>query len=279
MPIFTVHRRASIALVVSWSLPLVAQSSSYHMELVDVAPEITQIVLVNDSSQPIEAFHVLEKCDAGDAWWSRDALSGPGGPRSTSSDIHGAHGRFSQTIGVEPGGRWDGQYLPKSNGYECGERADAIIFADGSYEGDEAAVCSLMAKRDGVTSALKYWTDKFEGENPDGSTLSSIFAEAKRRKAEDDVRMSTYRIHVNTEPEPPQREYWLGRLLVDQNLLVHLPKEFPSDKASAIFLHAAGFIGDWKEKFDKDTSMKKLSLIFRPISMPAEQSAETAAQP
>jgi hypothetical protein len=87
MPIFTVCGRASIMLVVSWSLPLVAQSSNYHMEFVDIAPGITQIVLVNDSSQPIEAFHVLEQCDAGDGWWGRDALSGAGGPRSTSSDI------------------------------------------------------------------------------------------------------------------------------------------------------------------------------------------------
>jgi hypothetical protein len=83
-----------------------------------------------------------------------------------------------------------------------------------------------MAQGDGVAAALKYWAEQFKGENPDGSTLSSIFAEAKRRKAEDDVRMNTYRIYVNTEPEPLLREYWLGRLLVDQNLLFTFPRNF-----------------------------------------------------
>jgi len=34
-----------------------------------------------------------------------------------------------------------------------------------------------------------------------------------------------------------------------------------------------------QEKFDNDISMKKLSLIFPPTSVPAEHSAETAAQP
>ena len=279
MPILTVRGRASIMLVVSSGLPLIAQSSNYHMELVDVGPGITNTVLVNDSSQPIEAFHVLEKCDAGDGWWDRDVLSGPGAPGGTSSDIHGAHGRFSRTIGVEPGGRWDGQHLGKDKGRECQERADAVIFADGSYEGDEASVRSLMAQRDGVAAELKYWAEKFKGENPDGSTLSSILAEARRRKKEDDAWLNSYRLYVNTEPEPLLREYWLGRWLVDQNLLVHLPEELPADKASAIFIHAAGFIGDWKEKFDNDVSMKKLSLIFQPISVTSGDSAETAAQP
>jgi hypothetical protein len=284
MPLSTALERVSVVLIVSSCLPLFAQNSSYHLEVLQDPPHL--VVLVNDSKQPIEGFHVLEKCETRDRWWSRDALTNAGGPHGTTSDIHGAHTRFSQTIGVEPGGRWDGQpqtvekvwerATNETSSFECLERIDAVIFADGSWDGDEAALRSLMAQRDGVAAGLKYWAEKYAGENPDGSTLSSIIAEAKRRQAEDEAWIRQYASRRGAEMEPLLQEYWTGRFLVDANVL---PREVPVVNVSGVFRHATGWIGDWQEKLDNDVSLKKLRVAFPATAVPTETAGRSATNP
>jgi len=80
---------------------LVAQISGCHIELSDINPQITQIVLVNDSNQPIEAFRISQQCKSGAPYSRNDALDGP----DTMGAIDGENGSPSRTIGVEPGGK------------------------------------------------------------------------------------------------------------------------------------------------------------------------------
>lgn len=255
-------------------VPSGAQSLNFH---VDVS-ESGQISLVNDSAKPIEAFHLFERCKAwGEPnWFIRDALESPG---TTTSDIHGANLRFSQTIGVEPGGRWDVASLPQpqSERADCEGRVDAVIFADGGYEGKAAGVRAVQAFRDGILASLNYWSDTFARENPDGSNLASLLADAKRRQSDSRNGFLKF-LPPSGESEPPLAAYWTGRNLVELNIVARLSKKSDSEKASGDYQHIRGFIERWRNKIDGDTSMKKLTSEFPAVSENSDQPGPIGSQ-
>jgi hypothetical protein len=274
MSLRTVRSTAfSFLMLLAW-LPLVAQTSSYHTTLSNDASGAPQIILVNDSNTPIEAFHILQQCQSGGSWSSRDALDGPG---MTASAIQGANGGQSQTLGVQPNGTWNAGFKTQIGANVCGVVIDALFFADGSYQGKDAVVRSLKARRDGIAAGVSYWTNRFSALPPSGSNLSPLLAEATRLEAADLAMQNNYPFNpVSDVAEPLLRAYWAGKYQVDSNVANLLTQDLASTPASGNPPDVAGFIAGWQQMINSDLSMQKLNSTFPPITAPAGNSGNTS---
>jgi hypothetical protein len=260
-------------------LPLIAQSSDYHLEFADRVNGPARVILVNDSEKSIEAYYPFQRCKSGATYYGgQDVLDVPG----VDNSLHGAGGSGPRSV-LEPGGRWETVISPSAgstssvstssgstsgDGAErCEPRIDAIIFADGSFDGNAEFVKALKARRDGTVAAVNYWADRFSHENPDGSGLGVLLADANRLYAEDGTRQRKYRLNLpNDDPPPLLREYWHARFHVDQNVAHFLAHDLSKETASENLHLAAGFIDEWKKKIDSDAAMRKLNSEFPPIT-------------
>jgi hypothetical protein len=271
-----------LAVTPGW-LPLAAQSSSYHTQLSNDTNGRSRIILVNDSDKPIEAYHASQRCQAGGVYSSEDVLDHPG---VTSGSIHGPDGERAPRSGfVERGGRWDTFMSittnPSNNSAEkCDTRIEAVLFADGSYEGKEAVARGLKARRDGIRASVSYWENKFNSEDPDGSSLAVLHAEAKRIVSENRVKLNKYQFNLLKDDSPSLlHQYWAGRLQVDTNVAGHFPSDASEEKQSGSFHYLANYIHTWKTKIDNDVAMKRLDTVFPPFSEPARISERAPDKP
>jgi hypothetical protein len=263
--------------ILGW-LPLTAQTSSYHLVSDDRATGSSKVTLVNDSEKAIDAYGAFQRCRSrrkiGASNWSydsKDILQG-------FINVHGARGgRPPRTGMIEPGGRWDTSLFVSPPNGVCDSQIGAVLFTDGSFEGTDTAVRALKAQRDGMAASVNYWADRISRENPDGSTLGSFLDEIRRRVRDDQTKQHRYRIGTGDVP-PPLWDYWAGRLYVDQNIDQGLPRNLSEEKASQNFHRVADEINAWKKKIDSNVAMRKLNLLFPPISDPAE-TGDRAEQP
>lgn len=253
-------------------LPLAAQSSSYHLEFEDRGPGHQDVFLVNDSEKPIEAFGISQRCYkpgteervGGGGHASRDILDFFLG---ASSDMRSADGSPERRGGLETGGRWrTGLAILAENG-DCQAQINAVLFSDGSFEGEDTAVRGLKARRDGLAAAVNYWADQVSREKPDGSTLDALQAELKQRIADDKAKARKYppdNIHGDTSAL--FWHYWSGWLQVERNIELNFPKELSQEKASQNFRKIADEIGQWKKKIDGNLALQKLNVVFPAVS-------------
>jgi hypothetical protein len=251
------------------------------VELSDFSPTQTDIRLVNDSRQPIEAFYVSQHRDLCGAYSIHDALQGWG---STQGDIHGADSRPYRGASVEPGGWWNGgfvsHYTDNNGDHECLVEIDAVIFGDGSYEGKEEVVQGLKAYRDGIRASVNDWSEKLKGESWDESSLSTLSAEAALREAGDRHQQSKYPFNpIRDETKPLMRWYWEGREQVEENTAIQLSSKLTGEEATGRIQKVAHIIALWKKKIDNDLSLQRLDAKFPPISESDEDSANFAVQP
>jgi hypothetical protein len=150
-------------------LPSPAQQHSYHT----VNPDDVHFILVNDSKKTIEAFHAREHCGELFGWMIRDSLS----LNILSKYEFGATESMQDRM-VKPGGRFVSILSLINSRERCEEAVDAVIFSDGSYEGEEQALRGLQDERAGITESIKYWADRFRREKSDGSSAKSMFADS-----------------------------------------------------------------------------------------------------
>jgi hypothetical protein len=247
MPSFPLRQLAlCIPLIVGY-LPLAAQSSSYHLEF-----ESQGLVLVNDSEKVIEAYMVREACDKFAGFTARILYVGTHGGRSA----------------VIKSGERRNLGISRPDDQSCDQLVDAVIFADGSFEGKEAAVRSLKAHSDGIAASVNYWVDRISRENPDGSTLASLLDEIKRRIANDKAQAGRYPAHLERETPPPLWEYWEGRWAVDHSLEERFQREWTAMKADEALHRARDYMVKRKADIDGDEGLQKLNTAFPPIAEP-----------
>jgi hypothetical protein len=173
---------------------------------------------------------------------------------------------------LETGARWrTGISIFPENG-DCQTQVTAVLFSDGSFEGDDAGVRGLKARRDGLAAAAHYWADRISREKPDGSTLEALHDEAKERIAEDQMNQRRYPFGiVNGDPPPLLWHYWSGRLQVESNVELFFKKDQNQEKASEKFRTAADSIHQWKKKIDSNFALQKLNTIFPPVAEPEDR--------
>jgi hypothetical protein len=249
------------------------------MKLPKDYPRTRWVSLVNDSSKQIEAYDSLELSPDGGfcAETSEDFLTYP----APMANVFGADGKESRGRGVEQGGRWDLGYLGiDPHGKECEPKAVAVIFVDGSYEGDEVMVRGLKAHRDGVAAALNYWSQEMVGKEPNKANLADLLDHTGNRLKKDGMEEMKY-LHSMTDDEVEKlfREYWSGRCEVDQFLKYQLSSG-PTDDAEAArkFQQLVRLLNTWRTLMDKAVSMNELNIKYPPISDPVEPSDHTSKQ-
>lgn len=253
---------------------LKGQSRSYHVELSessiksDSGNKVSNVVVVNDSDKPIEAFHLTKRCETvsggnrveGGA--RHDTLFGPG----TQEGFYGPDGKMKmQSSVVQPRGRFvSGTTIfsgPETQ--ECDAQVDAAIFADGSYEGDEAQIRGLEARRDGIEVTIGYWANRLDPEDASERNLNSVLTEAKLRAANEGVQAQH---HISWNPDYPDASaawnYWTGRDEADLFLVTNLPAYINDDASAARYKSVANDVRRWRENIEGNLAKKKLDAIF-----------------
>lgn len=247
--------------ILGW-LPLAAQSSNYHLEYTDHATG-RDAILVNDSEKPIEAFAISQRCykprGGSGAKTSRDILESFGG---VSSDIRTADGSPARRGVLETGWRWGTSMEVSPEKGDCREQIVAVLFSDGSFEGEDAGVRGLKAHRDGLAAATHYWADRIKQARPNIASLEALHEALKRRKAEDERKRNMYPIHLDDESLPLPWQYWAGWTLVEGNIEGNFLKGLSQEKASEDFRRMSDAIDQWKKKIDGNLALQKLNGVF-----------------
>lgn len=257
-----------------WSSPLLAQGRGYHMELSDGTSGWA--ILVNDSQKIIEAYHFSAKCLSagrlkGATEYSYDALQNSG--TSMGVPPTGVAGISHRDV-LEPGARTVAadNLLPQPSGCVWDADFDAVIYADGSYEGDEMKVRGLQARRDGIAERLEYWANRLAQEAKDKASLETIRASAERLKEED--RKKTVSICSKL---PVSCEYWRGKYQIDGGVAMHTRpwKDGPQlDGYGGIIQIYARH----EKKIEADVALKKLDAAFPLSQALAEQENQSQVQ-
>ena len=257
-------------IITGW-LPLAAQSSSYHLEFDDRVPGHQDVILVNDSEKLIEAYGASQRCrrsngrNGSGADVSQDILDDP--HRGVRSDMHAAVGSSPSRSGVlETGGRWDAHIAVFAENGACDTQVTGVLFSDGSFDGEDAAVRGLKAHRDGLAAGVNYWADRIGREKPDGSTLDALLAEVRQRESEDQLKQRKYPITLNENTPPLLWQYWSGWLRVEKHIEFHFPKDLSREKARENLRKIADEINQWKNKIDGNLALQKLNVTFPAIS-------------
>jgi len=257
------------------SAPLLAQNRGYHLELSDRTSG--WVILVNDSEKPIEAFYFSGQCNDVNArggagtYFTYDALQSSG----TVSGHPGLDGKsLSQRDVAAPKGRYVSmtKLAPQQSGCEWKGDISAVIYSDGSYEGDEMIARGMAAYRDGIAAGVEYWQQRFNHESPDTVGLDTVNADAQRLKKEDFGKSwSSSGCHTST----PQCEYWKGRYQVDSSVAMWLGGVALKDTHEEAYKKTAQIIERWQKKIDKNVALKRLDVTFP--QPPVEQTQSAAS--
>ena len=258
--------------------PLHAQTPGYHVELtedVNPLPPAKRAILVNDSEKTIEAFHLFAKCKTG----PREAGSIQSGDDTLNFpvDFIGYPGLDGSVV------KWNGSILARERllltpmlsgipGCTWQANIDAVIYSDGTYEGDREAVRGLQAYRHGLVASLNLWTTRLHQSSD--TSLSNIVDEAQMAKQQDEANGGI-----------PQRDaiaywYWLGRRHVDETVLGRLKNPTQSSRQpnpTDQYAHLVSEIERWQKKIDSNLALKKLEETFPLPHEITDQAAQSQA--
>jgi hypothetical protein len=253
--------------------PLLAQTRGYHMELSDRTSG--WVILVNDSDKPIEAFYFSAQCNDVNArggagmQFTYDALQNP----STMSGHPGLDGKFlSQRDVVAPKGRFVSltKLVPQQSGCDWKGDINAVIYSDGSYEGDEMIARGIAALRDGIAASVAYWQGRFNRESPEAVDLDAVNADAQRLTKEDFAKT----MFPGCRNSPLACEYWKGRHQVDSSVAMWLRRVALKDTHEEAYKKTAQIIERWQKKIDNNVALKRLDVTFP--QPPGEQTTQSA---
>lgn len=259
----------------SFSIPLLVGSAAfalcaampaqdaYHVEFGGDGQGNEVAILVNDSNAPIEAYLLSWRCgkpeDVTGGWSSGDTLAGLSGSFALISPT----GTISRDEVVPRGKRAIvGSHL-------CDTSVNAVLFADGTWAGDELAARGLKARRDGLVACIDEWID-FLTHGGAIQPVESLKARGAALSQSDLARSSAYRFDVNAENGPPELlQFWYGKCQVDSSLAGWFDStaswhvKAPSE--------ALSMLKSWKAKVDRNKAMQELELVFPKIAAANEQ--------
>jgi len=264
--------------IVGW-LPLAAQSSSYHLELDDPTAGPQQVIFVSDSEKSVDAFAASQQCPRDpngtrSATYANHDILGSPFLTGVSSDKRCADGRLARGPVLKTGECWETALFVSPQKRDCQNEVTAIIFSDGSFEGEDTAVRGLKAHRDGLAAGVQFWAAKIGQEKPDGSTLLALFNEVERSKAEVQKKQREYHYQPRLMLEKDESVlpqallwlYWSGRVQVDTNLELRLNGFIKGSSgvktASEALRKIADEIDQWKTKIDSNPAQQKLDTAF-----------------
>jgi hypothetical protein len=254
------------------ALPLFAQDRGYHVELSD-GPKLGSgtlllVTLVNDSQKPIEAYDAQAKCWVGDisraaSGANYDALTIAGD--SVSSPYDSGSRLVTHNAVLRPGGRMvAGPILVLEPGCEWKVDVAAVLYADGTYGGDETAARSLQAYRDGVVASVRDWVKTLAEPiifHPEAGTpaenIAAVQAEAERRSDKDkDI--------GNQHCMDPLSvcKYWLGRRSIDLNVALHMKPQRPNEPPEQIYQRVTQLVARLHKKIRDDVALEILDKVF-----------------
>jgi hypothetical protein len=251
MAVFALRQVGFCIPLIMGCLPLAAQSARPRLEF-EPQGSFFQLVLVNDSEKAIEAFSVRQTCDKSGEFTAAILYDGL---RGTSGIIQSGEHR-----GL--GGGWKSP----SGDLACDAQLEAVFFADGSFEGNDAAVRGLKARGDGITASIHYWVDKIKREKSDGSTLGLLLDAIKQRLAADKAQQRRYPLNPEQGTPPLFREYWEGRREVDSALEARFPADLSTVKTNELLQRVTDYMEKRKADIDGTEALQKLNTVFPPIS-------------
>jgi hypothetical protein len=223
------------------SLPVFAQTPAYHLEFSNGTSG--WVILVNDSQKPIEAFSAKATCGATTTTPTYDALEFSGGGTS-----HPAIKGLQPSV-IQPGQRFFAlvNLAPQPSGCAWQGKVAGVIYADGTYDGEESAVRDLQARRAGIAAALQYWNNvQLLGHE---QTVSANGPNHAETLSQDDLAKTwTY----TCRDQPSVCAYWSGRRKVDQDVALGM-------KHNA---QLGPYLDRWSAKFEADVAFKTLEPIF-----------------
>jgi len=254
---------ASFAVYLAMVAPLLAQNPAYRVEL--SGGTTGQIILENDSRQDIEAFHFSAECGASSGMkTSSDILDSP----MDTMMMRASHPR-TERGGVHP---WERvtfltELAPQQSGCSWKAVIDAVIYADGSYEGAQTWAQFLQARRDGIAASVKYWIDHLKALPTVPLDMGSIQADAEHRRQA---------AGACIQPTP-DCGYRHGRQQVDSNLAIRV--EHWKDNPELEYQQTLQFLTRWQAELNGNVALKRLELTF-PLPDPlVERKPEVAAAP
>ena len=234
-------RFASLSIFVSLcSLPVFAQTPAYHLELSDGTSG--WVILVNDSQKPIEAFTATATCGAMTTTPTYDALEFSGGGTS-----HPAVKGLQPSL-IQPGQRFFAlvNLAPQPSGCAWKGHVAGVIYADGTYDGEEIAIRDLQARRAGIAAALEYWTNFQLGHE---QTVASNGVNNAEELSQDDLAKTWA---YTCRDQPAVCAYWSGRRQVDHNVAERMKHNAP----------ISPYLDRWTAKFDANVAFKTLEVTF-----------------
>jgi len=234
------------------SVAAFAQSSAYHLAFSEGTSG--WVIVTNDSQKPIEAFSVKATCGAVSATPAYDALEFGGGGMS-----HPAVKGLQPAV-IQPGQRFFAlvNLAPQASGCAWQGHVQGVIYADGTYDGEESAVRELQARRAGIAAALQYWTNVELGAHE--QTVAAVGAANAEVLAQDDLAKTW----SHTCPDQPAVcAYWSGRRQVDENVAQGMKRNG----------QLGNYLDRWTAKIDADVAFRTLEPIFPSPS--AERDAAT----
>ena len=263
MPAFALRHVAFCIPLIMGHLPMAAQNSSYHVEFEPQGSRsFSHLVLVNDSNKSIEAYSVLQTCGRY-AQFDPNIL-GQGYQSSRFVPLRGESGVIKPGERRTLRGGWS--YRPGDR--SCDAQVEAVLFTDGSFEGEDALVRGLKGLGDGEAASVNYWVDRIKSEEPDGSTLGLLLDEIKEHVADDKAEANRY--PNRRYRDRPLWEYWEGRLEVDLDIESLFPKDLSAVKPNDLLKRVTNYLEKRKTDIDGNETMQKLNTVFPPISAPRE---------
>jgi len=235
-------RFASLSIFVSLvSLPVFAQNPAYHVEFSDHTSG--WVILVNDSQKPIEAFTAKATCGAMTTTPTYDALEFSGGGTS-----HPAVKGLQPSL-IQPGQRFFAlvNLAPQPSGCVWQAQVAGVIYADGTYDGQESAVRDLQARRAGIAAALQYWNNAQLGGHE--QTVAANAPNYAETLSQDDLAKTWA---YTCRDEPSVCAYWSGRHQVDQNVAQGMKRN----------AQLGPYLDRWSAKFEADVAFKTLEVTF-----------------
>jgi hypothetical protein len=134
---------------------------------------------------------------------------------------------------------------------KCEVKIIAAVFTDGSSEGDDQALSSMQARRDGIASGVRYWMAKLNPQSGEMPEPEAILSDAESRSHTDRQKWQTTAGLTDEVMFSAADNYWMGTSQVDSWVAGNLKVEV-----------LARTIGAWQKKIDRDIAMKKLAAAF-----------------
>jgi hypothetical protein len=230
---------------------LSAQAVQYQTEL--TAGTSGNLILENDARSSIEAFHYKAQCGNGATEGSQDILGIQNG------QFLGIVGDRPQHGPVRPWERvtFRENFYPNSSGCEWKVEVTAVLFSDGSYEGDKAQARAMQARRDGIVAAVGYWRAKMNPPPIKSSDFELLASDAKGRRTIDQANAWASKCFQGTDESC---SYWQGRQLVDLNIANDIERKKINPDPE--FTSPVEILDRWQEVLDRNEALRKLDAIF-----------------